>query len=344
MLSIYSDRHKLRDAQTELDGGRLITPFECPIRAETVLARVKQVKLGPVTHPQPFGLEPILRVHDKAYVTFMQRIWHDWVKAGHQGEAIPNIWPSRRAGRLKIPHDVQGQLGYYAMAGETAISNGTWEAACSAVDVAMTGVSALVEDNARAAFAMCRPPGHHAGSDVFGGYCFFNNAAIAAQALLDRGAGRVAILDVDFHHGNGTQQIFYNRDDVLFLSIHGDPADAFPHFLGFQDEIGTGKGEGMNANYPLPSGTDFDRWRDALASAMARIHHYSPDALVVSLGVDTFKDDPISFFKLESDDFKRYGAMIAEFKGPVLFVMEGGYAVAELGINVVNVLEGFGEQ
>jgi acetoin utilization deacetylase AcuC-like enzyme len=176
---------------------------------------------------------------------------------------------------------------------------------------------------------------------MYGGYCFLNNAAIAAQAFLDGGAHRVAILDVDFHHGNGTQEIFYSRQDVLFLSLHGDPLDAFPFFLGGADETGAGAGEGYNVNYPLPDGTAFDQWSAALEDACRRIGRYRPDALVVSLGVDTFKDDPISTFKLESEDFRRYGARIAGMGLPTLFVMEGGYAVAAIGVNTVNVLTGF---
>jgi len=176
---------------------------------------------------------------------------------------------------------------------------------------------------------------------MYGGYCFLNNAAIAAQAALDGGAGRVAILDVDFHHGNGTQEIFYRRRDVLFLSLHGDPLDAFPYYLGGANETGEGEGEGFNVNYPLPPGTPYKAWGAALDDACRRIADYAPDLLIVSLGVDTFKDDPISFFKLESDDFTRYGARIARLGLPTLFVMEGGYAVAEIGINTVNVLTGF---
>jgi acetoin utilization deacetylase AcuC-like enzyme len=199
----------------------------------------------------------------------------------------------------------------------------------------------LVAGGARAAFALCRPPGHHAASDMYGGYCFLNNAAIAAQMFRDQGAGRVAVLDVDFHHGNGTQDIFYGRDDVLFCSLHGQPEDAFPHFLGYADETGSGGGEGFTVNYPMPPGTPFAIWGAALDDAIARIASYGPDALVVSLGVDTYKEDPISFFKLDSPDFLTMGDRIAKLGLPTLFVMEGGYAIDEIGLNTVNVLEGF---
>jgi acetoin utilization deacetylase AcuC-like enzyme len=238
------------------------------------------------------------------------------------------------------PDHIDGKLGYYAMAIETAITAGSWQAACSSAACAQTAAGELSRGR-QAAFALCRPPGHHAAIDLYGGYCFLNNAAIAAQCLLDDGAKRVAILDVDFHHGNGTQDIFYQRNDVLFLSVHGDPRLAFPHFLGYADETGGGDGEGFNHNYPLPPGSDFETWSEALRNALAKIKHYTPDALVISLGVDTFERDPISFFTLRSNDFSRYGDMLGKAQIPTVFIMEGGYAVAEVGINTVNVLHGF---
>ena len=340
MQTVYTDRHKLRDARTELFGGELVAPFECPARAEHILSRLREVGLGEIIAPASHGLDPVLRVHDAGFVRFLGTCWRDWQAAGFKGEAMPASWPSRAMPRRVAPRNIDGLVGYYALCGETAISGGTWEAACAAVDVALTG-QALVAAGERAAFALCRPPGHHAAHDMYGGYCFLNNAAIAAQAFLDGGAQRVAILDVDFHHGNGTQEIFYSRPDVMFLSLHGDPLDAFPYFLGGADERGAGAGEGFNVNYPLPEGTAYDQWSAALEHACIRIGSYGPDALIVSLGVDTFRKDPISSFRLESGDFRRYGARIARMGLPTLFVMEGGYAVAEIGVNTVNVLEGF---
>jgi acetoin utilization deacetylase AcuC-like enzyme len=249
------------------------------------------------------------------------------------------VWPSRRM-RQQRPNSIVGKLGYYAMAAETSISAGTWEAARAAADVAMTG-AALLKDGARAAFALCRPPGHHAARDLFGGYCFINNAAVAAQYLRDAGLPRVAILDVDFHHGNGTQDIFYDRADVLFVSLHADPQDDFPYFSGYAGETGSNAGSGFNLNLPLPTGTSFAVWQDALRVALARLGEFKPDALVVSLGVDTFVNDPISSFTLSSQDFATYGKMLGAPAVPTLFVLEGGYAVEEIGINVVNVLTGF---
>ncbi len=339
MLTVFSENHRLRAASTELYGGKLVRPFECPERMDQILARLREVGLGEIRAPEDYGLDPILGLHDADYVDFLRTCWDDWRAAGFEGEAIAASWPARRM-QVRRPEHVDGRIGYFALAAETAISGGTWEAAMASVNVALTAQKAVAA-GARAAFALCRPPGHHAASDMYGGYCFFNNAALAAQAFRDGGAAKVAVLDVDFHHGNGTQDIFYDRGDVFFVSLHGGPENAFPYFLGYADETGTGAGEGANLNLPMPPGTPYDVWGDALALACDRIRAFGAEALVVSLGADTFKDDPISFFKLESDDFTRCGEKIATLGLPTLFVMEGGYAVSALGVNTVNMLSGF---
>lgn len=339
METIFSELHKLRNSKTELFGGQLVEPFERPSRAEYIIDRVRDVDLGPISEPDDFGMDPILAVHDKGFIDFLQIAWRDWQAAGYKGEAMPTVWPARRMSQ-RIPTDIEGRLGYYALACETTLSDGTWEAAYASAQVALTGAQRL-NDGVNAVFSLCRPPGHHAAIDMYGGYCFVNNAAVAAQHLLDTGAKRIAILDVDFHHGNGTQDIFDTRDDVLFISLHGDPMDAFPHFLGHADETGRDAGVGFTVNYPMPPKTDFPTWRAALIKALALIAEYAPDKLIISLGVDTFETDPISFFKLKSEDFTTYGADIASLNLPTLFVMEGGYDIAEIGVNTVNVLQGF---
>lgn len=339
METIFTEKHLLRNSKTELYGGELVEPFERPSRVEYILERLKAVDLGPISAPDDFGMDPIFAVHDAGFVSFLETAWADWVAEGFSGEAITTVWPARRMS-THIPRHIEGRLGYYALACETSISDGTWEAAYASAQVALTGAARL-RAGATSAFALCRPPGHHAAYDMFGGYCFLNNAAIAAQSLLDQGAARVAVLDVDFHHGNGTQDIFYARDDVLLVSLHGDPMDAFPHFLGYADETGQDAGEGYTVNYPLPPGTEFAAWRAALMDGLGKIADYAPDFLIVSLGVDTFETDPISFFKLVSDDFTTYGADIAGLNIPTFFVMEGGYDISEIGINTVNVLQGF---
>ena len=189
--------------------------------------------------------------------------------------------------------------------------------------------------------ALTRPPGHHAGADFFGGYCFLNNAALAAQALRDAGAQRVAVLDVDYHHGNGTQSIFYERGDVLTVSVHGDPTTEYPFYLGYADERGQGAGQGCNLNLPLVAGSDFAAWTQALEQGLDAVRAFKADALVIALGVDTYEGDPISKFKLKSVDYLQVGRMLAGLGLPAVFTMEGGYAVADVGINVANVLEGY---
>ena len=325
----------------EIHGGKIVASFECPRRAEIILERVTSVDLGDVIAPTDYGMDPVLAIHDAGFVQFLETCAGEWAAAGYEGEAIANCWPTRTMSSLHIPREIEGKIGYYALASETTITEGTWEAALASKDVALTATDLVLNSGERAAFGLCRPPGHHAAIDQFGGYCFLNNAAIAAQHVLDKGAKKVAILDVDFHHGNGTQHIFYDRDDVLFLSIHGDPMDAFPYFLGHADEIGEGKGEGFNLNIPLPPGSKYSVWKAALEKCLDAIRDFGAESVIVSLGLDTFEDDPISFFKLESDDFNDYGAMIASLDLPTVFLLEGGYAVDDVGVNTVNVLQGF---
>lgn len=215
-------------------------------------------------------------------------------------------------------------------------------AARAGAHCALSAAQQLVQGD-RAAFALSRPPGHHAGADFFGGYCFLNNAALAAQHLRDAGMRKVAVLDVDYHHGNGTQAIFYDRPDVFFASLHGDPRTEYPFYLGHADETGSGAGLGCNLNIPLPRGTGFAAWFAALEHSLRSIAAFGAEALVVSLGMDTFAGDPISGFTLQSADYLRVGERLAAAGLPTVLVFEGGYAVAEVGVNAVNVLEGFAE-
>lgn len=344
MRTVFSEDHRLQDGKSELLEGQFMKAHESPSRAEIVIERVRSTRLGEVLGPRDFGLDPILKVHDKGLVDFLQSAWHEWAMTGRTFDALPHVWPvpglSRGALGRRISDCIDGKLGHYAIDAGTPIMSGTWAAVKASVNVALTAQK-LVATGERAAFALCRPPGHHAGSDFYGGYCFLNNAGIAAQAFRDQGAKRVAILDVDYHHGNGTQQMFYERDDVLTISLHADPKQEFPYFLGYADEMGAGAGEGYHMNLPLPWGTDWRAYAEALEIALKRIRQYGAEALVVSLGLDTFEHDPISRFKLAEADYQRLGDRIAWADLPTLFVMEGGYAVEALGVNTVNVLMGF---
>ncbi|TNF57927.1 MAG: histone deacetylase family protein [Rhodobacteraceae bacterium] len=340
MRVYFSEDHRRHFPQAELYGGQFVTPFERPSRAEYVLHRLKDRGLTDIHAPGAPDRAAIAAMYDAGYLTFLETAWDQWKKAGYAGEIIAACFPARRMHDTRPPRNIDGQVGYYALASETAITGGTWDAALSSAASAQAA-TAHVLSGARAAFALCRPPGHHATADMYGGYCFLNNAALAAEQMRAGGAARVAILDIDFHHGNGTQDIFYDRGDVFFASLHGAPEDAFPYFLGFADETGKGAGEGANANYPMLPGTAYDLWSQALDDAIARIRAFGAEALVVSLGVDAYMRDPISFFRLDSPDFLDAGRRIAKLGLPTVFCMEGGYAIEEVGVNTVNVLEGF---
>ena len=239
MRIFHSHRHKLRDAATELHGGQLVRPFEAPFRVDLILEALHDQGFGRVEEPEMATSAMAASVHDEAYLDFLATAWNSWRKLGFQGEAIGVCFPARRMRKNRPPRDVEGALGYYGFTADTSITEGTFEAAIASMSCALSAAKA-VRDGTGSAFALCRPPGHHASKDQYGGYCFLNNAAVAAQTLIEGGLDRVAIVDIDFHHGNGTQDIFYERSDVLFISIHGDPLDAFPHFLGFADEKGGG--------------------------------------------------------------------------------------------------------
>lgn len=340
MIIVYSDDHHRQAGRAELNDGQLVACHERPARAEMVLSRVGDVGLGPVRAPAVSGETPVRRVHDGAYIDFLKTAWEQWVAEHGNWDALPLNWLAPNMHRRVVPDSIDGKLGYYSFDAGTPITEGTWQAASSAAACAVTAADAVASDQ-RGAFALVRPPGHHAGHAFFGGYCFINNAAVAAQRLLDSGARRVAVLDIDYHHGNGTQEIFWERDDVFFVCLHADPRQEFPYFSGHADERGGGRGEGFTLNLPLPWGTDWPAYAEALSEAARRVADFTPDALVVSLGADTYEGDPISRFRLRSDDFQRMGAMIARMGLPTCFVMEGGYAIDALGVNMVNVLTGF---
>ncbi len=343
MLTFYNEHHAQHHGRYEMFRGEAVPCFETPDRARLVLAEFERRGLGQVVTPHGVPLVSLERIHTPRYLHFLRSAWNEWcaldeVNAGK--DALPSVWAIRGHRHDVEPDNFGARLGLYSMDSGTPITAGTWIAAKTGADCAVNAAHAL-RLGERGTFALTRPPGHHAGADFFGGYCFLNNAALAAQHLLDDGARRVAILDIDYHHGNGTQNIFYRRDDVLFISIHADPRSDFPYYLGHGDETGEGAGAGYNMNLPLAQGAGSAQWFAALETACIKLASYAPDALVVSLGVDTFAGDPLSHFALSSADFLRIGERIGHTGLPTAFVFEGGNAVPELGINVVNVLEGF---
>lgn len=340
MKIVYGEGHRGHAGAQELMYNRMVPMFEKPERMDQILRRLGEIGFGDMLPPVPHGLDAVYRVHDPRFVRFLETVHDRWTaEIGIEGFATAYVFGMR--GMKQVPGDsVQAMLSCYTFDVCVPFVAGTWAAIREAVDVTLTA-QALVANGAPAAFALCRPPGHHASQDLAGGYCYINNAAVAAQAFLDQGASRVAILDVDYHHGNGSQRIFYERPDVLYASIHGRPEEEYPFLMGFADETGAGPGEGFNLNLPLPKGTVWPAYEEALAHAVNRIRRYSPDVLVVSLGADAYKDDPVSAFRLDSPDFIRIGSAIASIARPTLFVMEGGYAIEALGVNVANALTGF---
>ncbi|MEP6823980.1 MAG: histone deacetylase family protein [Ramlibacter sp.] len=343
MQTFYNDQHALHQGKFEMFRGELVPCFEIPARADDVLRELQQRRLGAIAPPQAFDDSALLRVHSQRYVDFLRHAWEEWVAmdpANAQRDAIPSYWPVRTFRFDVLPASFPARMGLFSYDAGSPLTSGTWTAARAGACCALSAAQWIVGGK-RAAFALTRPPGHHAGMDFFGGYCFLNNAAIAAQALRDAGVARVAVLDVDYHHGNGTQAIFYDRPDVFFASLHGDPHTEYPYYLGYADEQGEGAGLGSNLNLPLPRGTGFDVWREALGTALRAIAAFGAEAIVVSLGVDTFEGDPIAGFHLKSEDYLRVGEDIAAAGLAAVFVFEGGYAVAAVGINAANVLEGF---
>lgn len=349
MKTFHNPHHHRHAGKQEMFRGRLVDCHEVPARLDFVLAELQRRQLGAIAPPaaDTNALDATLaRVHSPRYLDFLRQAWDDWVAldpSNADRDALPSVWPlpNRHGFRTDVlPGNFAARLGAFAFDSGCPLTAGTWQAAHAGAACALAAAHEVAA-GARAAFALTRPPGHHAGPDYFGGYCFLNNAAVAAQALRDAGRQRVAVLDIDYHHGNGTQTIFYERADVLTVSLHGDPRTEYPFFLGHADERGAGAGEGFNLNLPLPRGTGFGAWRRALDGALQVVDNFAADALVVPMGLDTFEGDPISGFTLQSDDYRLIGAALASAGLPTVFTFEGGYAVDAVGVNAVNLLEGF---
>jgi len=333
MKLIFAPEQQAHAPAQELHNGGFVAYAEHPGRIANVLAT-----LGATDPPVDRGLAPIARVHGAAYLDFLQSAHQRWRAAGRDGDAAGYAWPV--VGRRPLRFDrIDADLGQYSFDAATPITADTYASAYWSAQTALSALAA-VQSGAASAFALCRPPGHHAGADYLGGYCYLNNVAIAAQAARDAGAARVAILDIDYHHGNGTQDMFHDRGDVLFVSIHADPVSDYPFFWGHADESGAGAGAGATLNLPLPRGTDMAGYRVALDHALDAIRRFAPDLLLVSFGADTFAEDPISHFALRTADYAPIGAAIARLGLPRIAVLEGGYAVDALGANVAAFAEG----
>ena len=312
---------------------------EVPERVDAIEAALAD---WPIVEATAHDDEVLLRVHDADLVEHVRTVWERWEEYGAD-RVVPYLFPtSGLLGDLPLrePTAVHGAAGMYAFDTMTLIGPGTWEAARGAVDVALTCVD-LVEDGL--IYGLTRPPGHHVTRSAYGGSCYLNNAAVAAEALRDAGHERVAIVDIDAHHGNGTQDVFYARGDVLYASLHVDPgAGWFPHYMGFADEIGVGEGAGTNLNLPLAPGTGDMRWLNAIMEIVERVSAYGATALVVSLGVDAAADDPESPLEITRSGYFRAGELLGELGLPTVALQEGGYHLPTLGPLVRATLEGLG--
>jgi len=322
---IVNDQHSIHHVN---DRGYV----EAPVRIKSITAELDRTQIFSPVAPRNFGLGPIEQVHKPEFVHFLGKACAN-VEPGKS--VYPYVFPIRN--RARPPQELPLRAGYYCIDTFTPLNSNAYKAARRSVDCALTGVERLM-DGDRAAYALVRPPGHHAEYEAFGGFCYFNSSAIAAHQLSKH--GKVALLDIDYHHGNGAQDIFYRRRDVLTVSIHGHPRHSYPYFSGFEDEKGEGEGKGYNLNLPLPENIDGERYRKVLNTALNRIRKFDPQFLVLALGLDTAKGDPTGSFQLMAKDFRENGLLIGQLGIPILVVQEGGYKTQTLGINARHFFNG----
>ncbi|MGC8856076.1 MAG: histone deacetylase family protein, partial [Anaerolineae bacterium] len=325
------------------DGGQRVPYLESPERMEVILQALQKRDWAEILPPTNFGLVPLSRVHARDYLTFLASAWTGWRATEPQAGAAADGFPLlpatfTRPGQQRRPASILGQAGYYMMDLSAPITAGTHTAALSAAHCALSAGKAVLEGE-RAAFALCRPPGHHAGKAYCGGYCYLNNAAIVADWLCAN--GKVTILDIDYHAGNGTQEIFYDRADVLTLSLHADPAEEYPYFSGYADEQGIAAGLGFHRNFPMPAGTGDDAYLQTLHKALRLLTDFAPRFLVLSLGMDIYREDPLGKFDITAQGIQQIARRIADLGLPTVLVLEGGYHTAALGENVATFLEAF---
>lgn len=327
----------------EIQGGKRLAGFDKAERIDLILAELDRMGGFAVTAAEAHGRDALLAVHDQGMLTFLDEA-SERAGPGADGMLFCDTFLHRAvsgAPRVDVEGlSFEGRFGRYCSDTIGGVGPGTYRSAVHSADCALTAAD-LVAKGGGPAFALCRPPGHHAFSDVFGGGAYLNNAAIAAEALKRAGFERVGIIDVDIHHGNGTQGLFYDRGDVFFASVHADPAESYPFFSGFADEVGHGPGKGANLNAPVPLGVEIDGYMKALRRAVDGLVDFNADALVVSLGVDGHIDDPVEAGRLVTDDYRRIGAGVGELGLPSVIVLEGGYALEALGSNIGAWISGF---
>ncbi|MEX3971048.1 histone deacetylase family protein [Paraburkholderia caribensis] len=339
MKTFFHPEQLLHHPRSYLSRGQMREPQEVPERAARLVAAAKSLNFD-VVEPADHGTAAIAAVHDMNYLRFLEEAHRDWKK-------MPDDWGDEVMSNIYVrdPNPLRGVLAKaarYLADGSCPVGANTWRAAYWSAQSALAAASA-VNEGARETYALCRPPGHHARADAAGGFCYLNNAAIAAQSLRSR-FRRVAILDTDMHHGQGVQEIFYGRDDVLYISIHGDPTNFYPVVAGYEEERGAGSGDGFNVNLPMPHGSSEAVFFDRLDDALRVLKRFEPDALVLALGFDIYKDDPQSQVAVTTEGFGRLGEAIGALRLPSVIVQEGGYHLESLEANARAFFGGFMER
>jgi acetoin utilization deacetylase AcuC-like enzyme len=336
MKSFFHPKQQLHHPTTYFSRGQMRAPQEIPERSVQILKGLAALDL-PVTQPVDAGMAPLLTVHDPKYLEFLQTAHTRWKEVGQDwgDEVIPNVFV-REPNALR---GILGEAGRYLADGSAAVGQHTWTSAYWGAQSAIAATRAVLGGDP-SAYALCRPPGHHTRKDAAGGFCYINNAAIAAELLREK-YKRIVILDTDMHHGQGVQEIFYGRDDVFYISVHGDPTNFYPATAGFDDETGVQQGEGFNLNLPMAHGASEEVFFDKVARALDALRAFNPDALVFSLGFDVYKDDPQSKVAVTTEGFGKLGKQIAELSLPTVIVQEGGYHFDTLAVNTTTFFKGF---
>jgi len=323
---LYSSAHTLHAPISEFEQGKIVDYREMPERVDCIYRRLVSRGIGrSVRVNRTASVDDLFEVHSLKMVDFMEAVSHSM---GNEEEYLYADFFPIRTGVSTHPKSLSGRLGAYCTDPYSPIGTGTWKAVLAAAGLALQGADMILHREATSAYVLCRPPGHHAGPDFFGSYCYVNHAALAARRLT--ALGQVAILDIDYHHGNGTQAVFWEEPRVLYASLHIDPNLDFPYFTGYAHETGGSQAPGSTLNLPLPPGTTSNTYLQALDALIRTIRAFYPAALIVSLGFDPYQDDPLSAFRVEADAYSAIGAHIAALNIPTLFVQEGGYALETL--------------
>ncbi|WP_417584183.1 histone deacetylase family protein [Nitrincola sp.] len=338
MKAFYHPDQTKHDPKFYMKNGNRIQAREVPERSLIFQRTLQQMGI-PLCTAEDVGMGLIARVHSPDYLSFLKSVYARWETLPEASEEIiPKSNPGRYA--ATYPKDIIGQVGWHLMDTSCPVGAGTWPGVYASAQTAISAAHAVASGDVNSSYAVCRPPGHHAYSDGCAGFCFLNNSAIAAERLLES-FGRVAILDVDLHHGNGTQAIFWNRRDVMTLSIHADPACCYPHFWGYAHERGAGDGLGYNLNLPIPENTGDAEYMRYLDQALETLEGFAPDAIILALGLDASEQDPFAVLKLTTEGFAEIGRRVNSLKKPTVIVQEGGYVSPILGENLAAVLQAF---